>query len=552
MGIGLLFPGFNLGELFAADGHFSYILLFLLVIMVVVYVVWLRISLAERDKRLKLLRNYSSLVENMPMMYAREKLIYDKEGNIIDFIFDEVNPTFEKYVLPKEKIVGKRYSELNPKNFGQLMECYKVLNEEKNFIYQYYHKKSEMYFTVTVMLSKEEGYVDIFCADHTELSDMQHMLRSTNHKLAVAVDVAEITPWKWVLDDNEFICDADRYLYVMKNEVIVRNGLLTIPMSSYFDKIHKDDLEMVRQEYQKLIDGETTKVKAEYRIGPDKDNPDSYEWVEVCATVDERADDGRPKILVGTSMVITQRKKMEEALITAKQKAEQASKIKSAFLANMSHEIRTPLNAIVGFSQLLLSSSKASEEEKLDYMRIIEINNDLLLQLVGDVLDFSNLETGTLELMYDNVNIDDLFRKLQETTSLRNKKTNVEIRYNCEMPDCFMFTDKVRLSQVVGNLINNALKFTSEGTVEFGFRQQGDLLIYFYVQDTGCGISAEHIGSIFDRFMKVNNFVPGTGLGLPICQTLIHKMGGEIGVESQEGVGSKFWFTLPRRLEMEK
>lgn len=236
---------------------------------------------------------------------------------------------------------------------------------------------------------------------------------------------------------------------------------------------------------------------------------------------------------------------MEEALVKAKVKAEEANTLKSAFLANISHEIRTPLNAIVGFSDLLASEEGELSEERQEYVRIIENNNVLLLQLISDVLDLSKIEAGTLDFVYTDIDVHGLFVELEDTIRLRNKKPGVRIWYHVQMTECIIHTDRSRLMQVVMNLINNAMKFTEEGSIEFGYYLQEDGFLYFYVTDTGYGIPEEHLNEIFGRFVKLNSFVQGTGLGLPICRTIVEKLGGKIGVVSQLGEGSTFWFTLP-------
>ena len=236
---------------------------------------------------------------------------------------------------------------------------------------------------------------------------------------------------------------------------------------------------------------------------------------------------------------------MEEALVEAKVKAEEANTLKSAFLANISHEIRTPLNAIVGFSDLLASEEGELSEERQEYVRIIENNNALLLQLISDVLDLSKIEAGTLDFVYTDIDVHGLFVELEDTIRLRNKKPGVRIWYHVQMTECVIHTDRSRLMQVVMNLINNAMKFTEQGSIEFGYYLQEDGFLYFYVTDTGYGIPAEHLNEIFGRFVKLNSFVQGTGLGLPICRTIVEKLGGKIGVVSQQGEGSTFWFTLP-------
>lgn len=238
---------------------------------------------------------------------------------------------------------------------------------------------------------------------------------------------------------------------------------------------------------------------------------------------------------------VTTQKEGEIELRKAKEKAEQSDKLKSAFLANMSHEIRTPLNAIVGFSTLLMSAE--DDEERNEYINIISSNNELLLQLINDILDVAKIEAGTLEFIESEVDINQLFTDIEQSTRLK-AGDQIEVSFIDKQPRCVILTDKNRLSQVVTNFLNNAIKFTHEGSIRFGYRRQEHTL-YFFVTDTGCGIAAEQKEKVFNRFVKLNSFAQGTGLGLSICQMIIRKLGGEIGVESEVDKGSTFWFTLP-------
>ncbi|MDH6357334.1 ATP-binding protein [Parabacteroides sp. PF5-9] len=236
--------------------------------------------------------------------------------------------------------------------------------------------------------------------------------------------------------------------------------------------------------------------------------------------------------------------KTQQELTTAKDRAEDANRLKSAFLANMSHEIRTPLNAIVGFSSIL--STAEDEEEKQNYINIIESNNQLLLQLINDILDLSKIEAGVMDYNYTNINLNTLLTELKDSTQNRVKK-NVEVLFDEKLPICYIHAEKTRLTQVMNNLLSNASKFTKEGSIRIGYKVNNEDTLYFYVADTGSGISKDQLGTIFGRFVKLNNFVPGTGLGLSLCQTIVHSMGGEIGVNSEEGKGTTFWFTIPYR-----
>ena len=528
-------------------------LFFSLMALVVIYVIWLRRALYERSRRLEIMRSYSSLVENMPVLYARVELIFDSGGRIIDYVYREVNPTFEKYILPKEKILGKKYSELNPDYSPELPDRYSELNDNRQITFQYYLEKTKTHLTVISIHSKTKGCVDVFGVDNTELVLTQQMLKSTNHKLSAALDAADMTPWKWDLQTGLLSCNVSHDLYVTEEEVTHDGNLIIVPTSACFAKICDEDRERVRDAFERLANGETQKMREEYRVGRQwLPSPQQNEWVEVRAAVDERDANGKPLSLIGTSMTVTQRKEMEEALVQAKVKAEEANTLKSSFLANISHEIRTPLNAIVGFSSLLVSAERGISEEKQEYINIIENNNTLLLQLISDVLDLSKIEAGTMEFDYAPVDVHGLFIELEDTFRLRNKKSGICICYHRRTTECVVKADRNRLVQVMMNLMNNAVKFTGEGSIEFGFDVREDGFLHFYVTDTGCGIPEERLEEIFGNFVKLNSFVQGTGLGLTICRAIVERMGGKIGAVSRLGQGSTFWFTLPYTANEEK
>ena len=230
----------------------------------------------------------------------------------------------------------------------------------------------------------------------------------------------------------------------------------------------------------------------------------------------------------------------EGALREAKDRAEESSRLKSAFLANMSHEIRTPLNAIVGFSQLLAQTE--DKEEQAEFVRIIENNNNLLLQVINDILDLSKIEAGKMKFIFTDFNVSEVLTDLRQVYMPRLEKG---IELICDIPHtvCMIHSEKNRLTQVVSNLLSNAAKFTSKGSITMGYQVvEGGLS--FYVTDTGKGIKKENLEQVFERFTKFDSFVPGTGLGLSICQLIVHKLGGQISVESEEGKGSTFRFTI--------
>lgn len=243
---------------------------------------------------------------------------------------------------------------------------------------------------------------------------------------------------------------------------------------------------------------------------------------------------------------VTEREEMIKELQIAKMHAEQSDKLKSAFLANMSHEIRTPLNAIVGFSGLMMY---ASDEEKEDYMQIINNNNEMLLKLISDILDLSKLEAGSVELKYEEFDLTDYFNSM--FASMKQRATNPKIQIVAVNPyqHCLVTLDRNRVAQIITNYVTNAIKYTTEETIEMGYeyREEG---IYFYVKDSGIGIPDEKKNKVFHRFEKLDEFAQGTGLGLSICKAIAEAMGGNVGFESEYGKGSLFWALLPCEVEI--
>ena len=285
--------------------------------------------------------------------------------------------------------------------------------------------------------------------------------------------------------------------------------------------------------------GKATSLRKEVRVCRENGK---YTWTSINVMVrDYRPQDGIIEMLC-INYDITPLKETEQKLIIARDKAEELDRLKSAFLANMSHEIRTPLNAIVGFSSLLAETDSRSERQ--EYIKIVQENNELLLQLISDILDLSKIEAGTFNFVYTNVDVNETCAEIIKSMSMKVSK-GVELIFEEPFPECYIYTDKNRFTQVISNFINNALKFTQQGSITLGYEQVSHQKIKFYVRDTGMGIPEEKQKSVFERFVKLNTFVQGTGLGLSICKSIVSQMGGEIGVDSTEGIGSCFWFTHP-------
>ncbi len=306
-----------------------------------------------------------------------------------------------------------------------------------------------------------------------------------------------------------------------------------------YSHVHPEDCAVLKQFVGQVKEGKATSLSKEVRVNRGNGK---YSWTSINVMVrDYRPQDGVIEMLC-INYDITPLKETEQKLIIARDKAEELDRLKSAFLANMSHEIRTPLNSIVGFSSLLAETD--DREERQEYIKIVETNNELLLQLVSDILDLSKIESGTFDFVRSDLDVNESCMKIIKSLEMKVPET-VDLVFEKYMPDCHIYTDKNRFMQVITNFINNALKFTKQGTIALGYEQTAPHEIKFYVRDTGFGIPKEKIDSIFERFVKLNTFVQGTGLGLSICKSLVSQMGGKIGVESTEGEGSCFWFTHP-------
>ena len=497
-----------------------------------------RVQKQEFENQIK----YTNLIDNMPILYMKEKVIRNENGNIVETIFCDVNRFFETCFRKKENIIGKKGSELFPESmteFTHFMET--ALREKRSITFPYYFKDVDTFYDIVLSPSLEEDTIDMFCLDSTELHNAQQMLSSTNHKLSLALEIANIIPWKWNLKEHSILCDINRPIIMTAMPGEIKEEQLSVSDEQYFSKIIKEDRPRVMQAFHDLIEGKINKVKEEYRVLNKGKNGRKIDWVEAQATIETRDEQNRPLTLVGSSLVITDRKRMEEELMSAKDRAEESNRLKSAFLANMSHEIRTPLNAIVGFSHLMTIADNA-EDEKL-YSDIINQNSEILLQLINDILDLAKIEAGTLEYIRYPMDLGELCRNVYEMHKDR-VQTGVVLILDNKDTSLIINEDQNRIMQVVTNLITNAIKFTFKGEIRFGFEVREEY-IDFYVKDTGMGISEEKIKMIFERFVKLNTFVQGTGLGLAICRVIVEKLGGEITAESKLNEGSTFRFTIP-------
>ena len=469
--------------------------------------------------------------------------LYDKDGQMVDLNKKDME-MFR--ISNKEDILGVNIFE-NPILPEEIKQKIKD-NENADFTFRYDFSKINKYYQP----NSTTGFIDL-TTKVTTLYDHNH--EPINY-LLINVDKTEDTiAYNKIQEFESFFDLVGDYAKVgyAHFDALSRDGYALrswyrnvgeeegtplpeiIGIHSHF---HPEDRAVMIDFLDKVIKGESSKLSRDVRIRRADGN---YTWTRVNVLVRNYQPQDNVIEMLCINFDITELKETERMLIGAKEKAEEADRLKSAFLANMSHEIRTPLNAIVGFSSLLEEAEDA--EEKHLYATIIEENNKLLLQLISDILDLSKIEAGTFDIIPEQVDAQQLCNELLQSMQVRATE-QVEILLAPELPELTFTSDKNRLYQVLLNFVTNALKFTSEGSIVIDYRINGNE-VRFSVQDTGMGIEPEKQEAIFTRFVKLNNFIAGTGLGLPICQSIVTQLGGKIGVESEPGKGSCFWFTHP-------
>ncbi len=348
------------------------------------------------------------------------------------------------------------------------------------------------------------------------------------------------------LKDKEYLERLYQYMPIGYQQIklVYENG---IPVDYTFLEINKQTEEIRGKQRRKILAARGSEIETLFheelehmKSVVNTNKHIEYDYYEANTDTHCRAIMFSPQkdMIVSLLLDVTELKKT----ILAKDKAEQSDRLKSAFLANISHEIRTPLNAIVGFSETLCEID--DDEQRAEIVSIIRHNNELLLKLMSDILDLSQIEANMLELHKKEFEVKAFARSI--VNQAKEKRTsNVEILFDEDSPEINIFGDQERINQVIVNLINNALKFTTEGHVRFGYTLTDGNMALFYVEDTGRGIATEDLTTIFDRFVKLDSFMQGTGLGLSVSRNIVYQMGGDMGVESKQGEGSRFWFTVP-------
>ena len=488
------------------------------------------------DNSEKILRN---IYKNLPAGVE----LYDKDGYLVD-INDKELEIFG--LSDKHEALGVNLFD-NPNIPLEVKERLRA-KEDVNFSINYDFSKINQYVD-----SRRNGIINL-TTKVTALYDSQN--RFINY-LFINIGTTETTNAYTKIQEFEnlflLIGDYAKVGFAHFN-VLTRDGYAQdtwyrnlgekegIPMPQVigvYAHVVPEDQAVLKNFVGEVKTGKATSLRKEVRVCRENGK---YTWTSINVMVrDYRPQDGIIEMLC-INYDITPLKETEQKLIIARDKAEELDRLKSAFLANMSHEIRTPLNAIVGFSSLLAETDSRSERQ--EYIKIVQENNELLLQLISDILDLSKIEAGTFNFVYTNVDVNETCSEIIKSMGMKVSK-GVELIFGELFPECYIYTDKNRFTQVISNFINNALKFTQQGSITLGYEQVSHQKIKFYVRDTGMGIPEEKQKSVFERFVKLNTFVQGTGLGLSICKSIVSQMGGEIGVDSTEGIGSCFWFTHP-------
>ena len=483
------------------------------------------------DRSERLLRN---IYQNIPVGIE----LYDKDGYLVDLndkdleMFGLVRKEdvlginmFENHLIPEE--MRERMKRREDVSFSLVYDFSKLNG-------LYVSKKTgrlNLLTKVTTLYDAQNNLINYLLISLTEATEAYNQIQEFKDFFTLVGDYAQVGYAHFnALTRNGYGLDS---WYKNVGEEIGTPLPQIIGVHSHF---HPEDRAMMLAFLSDVIAGKRTHLRNDMRI---RRADGHYTWTRVNVLVrDYRPQEGMIEMIC-INYDITELKETEAKLIKAKDKAEESDRLKSAFLANMSHEIRTPLNAIVGFSNLLAYAQE--ESERAQYIGIVEENNELLLQLISDILDLSKIEAGTFEFVYDRVDVRQLCEDV--VTSLRVKvPVGVDLCIAPNLSECWVYSDKNRLRQVISNFVNNAFKFTPSGKITVGYMLR-DGEVEISVTDTGVGIEEEKQKQIFDRFVKLNSFAHGTGLGLSICKSIVEQVGGRIGVNSEPGKGSRFWFT---------
>ena len=486
--------------------------------------------------------------------------LYDKDGLMIDVNYSRLR---SMGIKDKKDILG--YNLFNYTSFSDEIKEQIRKGETVRFVAKYDFETLRRLFPTH--LSGIKFFEITVSFVHNDKSEI------TNY-MVITQDVTERVLWQNKYDNlyeeavrskKELLESEQRMIHLIRQNELVLNNInsgLAYIANDYIVQWENISLCSKSLSYEAYKKGEPCYLTAHNRTTPCENcvmqrarksgqvesilfNLDNKHVIEVFATpiFNEQGDVDGVVIRVDD---VTERQHMIGELEKARSRAEQSDKLKSAFLANMSHEIRTPLNAIVGFSDLLMVTE--DQEEKEEFIQIINANNELLLKLINDILDLSKIEAGSVELKYENFDLAVYFNEL--AAAMHHRVVNPQVRLVAINPyeSCIVRLDKNRLAQILTNFVTNAIKYTSEGTIEMRYEKINGS-VHLYVRDTGIGIPEDKKDKVFHRFEKLDEFAQGTGLGLSICKAIVEACRGEIGFESEFNKGSLFWAVLPCQFE---
>lgn len=514
----------------------------------------LRLSSEHRGKLL-IIGTQLDVTEKIQMAKKTHDLITKRElamkvNDIVHWDFDVQSQKFESYNDPvnsyaSDKLISiKAYQEvIHPDDQSLVNDIFQSMISGKkcniNFTcrMQTKYDDSWQYCNVTGVPFEydEKGEVVRFTGFRQNISKIHQLneeLKERNYKMELTFKTVGMSYWDFDVESKQFRAFNDPVNDYHSEKVIM--------ISDYLKVTHPDDTECFLENVGCMLQQKNKEFSFQYRSRTKWDQ--DWQTLVITGIPSEKDKRGEAIRYTGIAFNNTKWEKMAQELKELKEKAELSDKLKSAFLANMSHEIRTPLNAIIGFSELLVESNDA--DEKAEYWRIIESNNELLLRLINDILDLSKIESGILERHREKFNLSEVCNELY--VMITPKVTNPEVRFYQENthPDCWVNLDSNRLKQVWMNFLTNAVKCTRSGYIKMGYTVEKDG-IRIYVEDTGVGIPKMLQDRVFGRFQKFNEFAQGTGLGLAISKAIIEAAGGEIGLSSEAGVGSTFWAWIP-------
>lgn len=341
--------------------------------------------------------------------------------------------------------------------------------------------------------------------------------------------------WHVNTDTGEFFYDKD-FRETREDQAVIESNTI----NDSINVLVEEDAIRVRKSLADICAGIVEDYHEQYRVRVNHSS--RVYWEESYAIVAERDINGKPTLIVGTTQRIDNRKELENALKQALSKAEESDRLKSAFIANMSHEIRTPLNAIIGFTSVLPDIEDHNERQEL--IGLIQENNQKLLRIIDDVMNISKIEAGKEQLQISTFDINMV---LTEAVNKYQPQVldGVQMTTQFAAPQQEINSDLSRVIESIDHLIANAVKFTSQGSIIVGYDPVANHRIRLWVRDTGKGIAREDQERVFERFYKVDEFIPGAGLGLSICRTMAFSLGGSVGVQSELGKGSYFWMEIP-------